>query len=57
MDTGDIFYCRETRCLRNKGEHGLSVARIILELLSVVLVFLDSPDIHLASRHDVEKDS
>lgn len=43
--------------LCNEREHGLSVTRIILELLAVVLVFLDGPDVHLTGSDDVEEQS
>lgn len=43
--------------LCNEREHGLSVTRIILELLAVVLVFLDGPNVHLTGSDDVEEQS
>lgn len=42
--------------LCEEGNHGSSVTRIILELFLVVLVLLDSPDVHLTSSYNVEKE-
>lgn len=43
--------------LCNKGNHGSSVTRIVFELLLIVLVLLNGPNVHLTSSNNVEKES